>query len=104
MHRSMGIPAPDTRLGTRTTDQAGRQTVRVPQVCIEPDRRRTGPALRPCITLASVSEQDSSVSGLRASDAERDAVVGRLNQAVGEGRLTMDEFTERLELAYAGRT
>jgi hypothetical protein len=51
-----------------------------------------------------VSEQGSSGSGVRASDAERDAVVGRLNQAVGEGRLTMDEFSERLELAYAART
>jgi hypothetical protein len=51
-----------------------------------------------------VSEQDSSGSDVRASDAERDAVVGRLNQAVGEGRLTMAEFSERLELAYAART
>jgi hypothetical protein len=51
-----------------------------------------------------VSEQDSSGSDVRASDAERDAVVGRLNQAVGEGRLTTDEFSERLELAYAART
>ncbi len=41
---------------------------------------------------------------MRASDAERDAVVGRLNRAVGEGRLTMDEFSGRLELAYAART
>jgi hypothetical protein len=41
---------------------------------------------------------------MRASDAERDAVVGRLNQAVGDGRLTMDEFSGRLELAYAART
>ena len=51
-----------------------------------------------------MSEQDSSGSGVRASDAERDATVGRLNQAVGEGRLTMDEFSERVELAYAART
>jgi hypothetical protein len=51
-----------------------------------------------------VSEQDSSGSGVRASDAERDAIVARLNQAVGEGRLTMDEFSGRLELAYAART
>jgi hypothetical protein len=51
-----------------------------------------------------VSEQDSSGSDVRASDAERDAVVGRLNQAVGEGRLTMDEFSERTALAYAART
>jgi Domain of unknown function (DUF1707) len=51
-----------------------------------------------------VSEQESSGSDMRASDAERDAVVGSLNQAVGEGRLTMDEFSGRLELAYAART
>ena len=51
-----------------------------------------------------MSEQESSGSGVRASDAERDAVVGRLNRAVGEGRLTMDEFSGRLELAYAART
>ena len=51
-----------------------------------------------------MSEQDSSGSGVRASDAERDAVVGRLNRAVGEGRLTMDEFSGRLEVAYAART
>jgi hypothetical protein len=58
----------------------------------------------PCTTLASVSEQDSSGFDVRASDAERDAVVARINQAVGEGRLTLDEFSERLELAYAART
>ena len=51
-----------------------------------------------------MGEQDSSGSGVRASDAERDAVVARLNQAAGEGRLTMDEFSERLEIAYAART
>jgi Domain of unknown function (DUF1707)/Cell wall-active antibiotics response 4TMS YvqF len=51
-----------------------------------------------------VSEQDSPGFDVRASDAERDAVVARINQAVGEGRLTLDEFSERLELAYAART
>lgn len=53
-----------------------------------------------------VTEKDTapSGSGVRASDAEREAVVARLNTAVGEGRLTMDEFSGRLELAYAART
>lgn len=51
-----------------------------------------------------MSEQDNSGSDVRASDAERDAVVARINQAVGEGRLTLDEFSDRLELAYAART
>src|ERR1700754_1818387 len=43
-------------------------------------------------------------SELRASDAEREAVVGRLNVAVGEGRLTLDEFSQRLGGAYAATT
>jgi hypothetical protein len=49
-----------------------------------------------------VSDQDSP--DVLASDAERDAVVSKLNQAVGEGRLTMDEFSDRLEAATTART
>ena len=41
---------------------------------------------------------------LRASDAERGAVVARLQTAVGEGRLDLDEFAERAEAAYAAAT
>ncbi|MEU2348192.1 DUF1707 domain-containing protein [Modestobacter sp. NPDC049651] len=41
---------------------------------------------------------------VRASDAEREVVVGRLQAAVGEGRLTLDEFGERVEAAYAAGT
>jgi hypothetical protein len=41
---------------------------------------------------------------LRASDADRENVVGTLRRAVGEGRLTMDEFDERAAVAYAART
>ena len=41
---------------------------------------------------------------LRASDAEREAAVGRLQTAVGEGRLDLDEFAERVESAYAAGT
>jgi Domain of unknown function (DUF1707) len=55
-----------------------------------------------CTTLALVSDQDSP--DVLASDAERDAVVSKLNQAVGEGRLTMNEFSERLDLAATART
>ncbi len=52
---------------------------------------------------------DSSTPGpatpaVRVSDAEREAVVARLNAATGEGRLTLAEFTERSGLAYAART
>jgi hypothetical protein len=40
----------------------------------------------------------------RASDAEREAIVGRLRDAGAEGRLTIDELAERIDAAYAART
>jgi hypothetical protein len=40
----------------------------------------------------------------RASDAERDAVVERLHQALAEGRITVSEFDERTRSAYAAKT
>lgn len=39
-----------------------------------------------------------------ASDADRDAAVGLLNTALAEGRLTADEYDQRLGAAYAART
>ena len=41
---------------------------------------------------------------LRVSDAEREEIVGRLRVAGGEGRLTLEELGERVELADAART
>lgn len=41
---------------------------------------------------------------MRASDAEREAVVERLRQASVEGRLTFQELTERTEAAYTAST
>lgn len=41
---------------------------------------------------------------VRVSDAERNSVVERLNQAVGEGRLTLAEFEERIGGVLAART
>jgi Domain of unknown function (DUF1707) len=41
---------------------------------------------------------------LRASDADRDRVIAMLSAAVGDGRLTMNEHTERVERAYSART
>ncbi|MDD7938009.1 DUF1707 domain-containing protein [Actinomycetospora lutea] len=41
---------------------------------------------------------------VRASDAERDLVVERLQRAVGNGRLTLAEFDERVAAAYAATT
>jgi hypothetical protein len=41
---------------------------------------------------------------LRASDAERDATIERLRDAAGEGRLTLEELTDRIEDAAQART
>ncbi|EHI12000.1 DUF1707 SHOCT-like domain-containing protein [Mycolicibacterium thermoresistibile] len=41
---------------------------------------------------------------LRASDADRAAVRQLLERAVGEGMLTLDEYTERVDVALAART
>ena len=37
---------------------------------------------------------------MRASDRDRQQVVDRLRGAVEDGRLTMDEYLQRMELAY----
>src|ERR1700749_1000996 len=41
---------------------------------------------------------------LRASDTDRDRVVGLLAQAHADGRLTGDEHAERVQRAFAART
>jgi Domain of unknown function (DUF1707)/Domain of unknown function (DUF4190) len=41
---------------------------------------------------------------MRAADADRDHVVGLLNAAYGEGRLSKDEYDARLESALSART
>jgi hypothetical protein len=52
------------------------------------------------ISVLRVSEPPE----LRVSDADRDATVARLRLAGGEGRLTLEELAERVELADAART
>jgi hypothetical protein len=41
---------------------------------------------------------------MRAADADREQVAGRLREALDEGRLTLDELDERLREVYAART
>lgn len=42
--------------------------------------------------------------GPRVSDAEREAVVERLRSACGEGRLSLEEFSDRVSDVYRART
>jgi hypothetical protein len=41
---------------------------------------------------------------VRASNAEREATVERLQRAVGEGRISLAEFEQRSAAAYAAST
>lgn len=49
-------------------------------------------------------DRDSNLQPILASDAEREHSIALLRGAVGEGRLTLEEFSERVELAHAART
>lgn len=41
---------------------------------------------------------------MRVGDADREHVAGLLQRAVGQGMLTLDEFSERMDAAMAART
>ncbi|XVQ86820.1 DUF1707 SHOCT-like domain-containing protein [Microbispora siamensis] len=46
----------------------------------------------------------SDQAELRAGDQDRDRIAEKLRAAVGEGRITLDELSERLDRVYAART
>ena len=48
-----------------------------------------------------MTENPTQEPVVRISDADREAAVARLEKALAEGRLTVDEFRERAEAAYA---
>ena len=48
--------------------------------------------------------RDQRRASLRASDADREQFVEQLRQHHAEGRLTVEELTERTGRAYAART
>jgi len=54
--------------------------------------------------MGGTTGDDEPAAGIRASDAERDATIERLSAATGDGRLTLEEFSQRMELATAART
>jgi hypothetical protein len=49
-------------------------------------------------------DPESRLAPILASDAERERSIALLRDAVGEGRLTLEEFSERVGLAQAART
>jgi hypothetical protein len=51
-----------------------------------------------------MSQANNGDSRVRASDADRERIVEKLRQGAAEGRLTMEEFEQRMSAAYAART
>ncbi len=47
---------------------------------------------------------ESRPTPILVSDAERERSIALLREALGEGRLTLEEFTERVGVAHAART
>lgn len=47
---------------------------------------------------------DERAPELRAGDADRERVAARLREHLVAGRLTLDEFSQRVDAAYAART
>jgi hypothetical protein len=72
--------------------------------------RRNSRGLRLCAWTSArdgsaISDDlESPATPILASDAERERSIALLREAVGEGRLTLEEFTERVGLAQAART
>ena len=62
-------------------------------------------ARRPNRVLGSVVVEESRDDRtLRASDADRERVAEQLEQAAGDGRLTLVELQDRLDALYAAKT
>ena len=53
---------------------------------------------------ASFGDDGRVSRDVRASDAERELTVERLQRAMGEGRLDADEFEQRVTAAYTAAT
>lgn len=54
--------------------------------------------------MGDTTGDDRPAGDIRASDAERDAAIERLSRAAGDGRLTLEEFSQRMEQATAAKT
>ena len=61
---------------------------------------RRGPAAATMKNMTDVQE----ISGMRASDHDRQEVVDRLRGALDDGRLTLEEYLDRMAHAYQSVT
>ncbi|HUC58146.1 MAG TPA: DUF1707 domain-containing protein [Streptosporangiaceae bacterium] len=62
------------------------------------------PTLKGLVRYLQEASSRPGPQDLRASDADRDLVITLLSEAAGDGRLTLDEHSERSEKALSART
>jgi Domain of unknown function (DUF1707) len=67
-------------------------------------RRKAEVAMDATTGDGATAGDGESVAGIRASDAERDATLQRLSAATGDGRLTLEEFSQRMDRATTAKT
>jgi DUF1707 SHOCT-like domain len=65
---------------------------------------RQGGGRQPKAAMGAMAGGEEPAADIRVSDAERDAAAERLSAATGDGRLTLEEFSQRMELATTART
>ena len=66
-------------------------------------RRESSHRTRPAPVRVTIGEM-GELPALRASDADRERMVVLLREHAAVGRLTLEEFTERMSAAYLART
>ncbi|PKW13679.1 cell wall-active antibiotic response 4TMS protein YvqF [Saccharopolyspora spinosa] len=94
-------PLPSTGPGRRQADAPGTRVKAARCEMPAISRIRLG---RASYTAGMSSPDGSGDRSIRASDAERTEIARRLTDAVGDGRLTLAEFTERVDAAYQSVT
>jgi hypothetical protein len=67
-------------------------------------RPAPAPATQPAPAPPRYDAAPVSEAEMRASDSDRERIAELLRDAYAEGRLTMEEHSERIEAAYAART
>jgi hypothetical protein len=66
-------------------------------MAVDPDRHESE-------RRKSLEAYEPKAPALRASDVDRERTVAQLRQHLADGRLDMEEFSERVDEAYAART
>lgn len=70
----------------------------------KPERQAPVPMTKPATAAPTRSTAPAAEAELRASDADRERIAELLRDAYADGRLTVDEHSERIEAAYGAKT